>query len=206
MNISQKIIDYAIWYYLRYFPSRQKLSCKIIQKFWPDSEKWKIYGWISNKEVDYILNEKMRNIIQERNVCSAKIKNLIAKNKKISYIKNNLRQKQFDPNMIEDILRDDFLYHERSILDEEKLIKKIRILKSKNKSMFFIKQTLGESDFDIELIENILEKHFPDGDALWLANEYEKIQWKYTQNKIIEKLLRKWFHYGDIKQHIDGTV
>gem|GEM_PF-1702193 len=38
-EISQKIIDYAIWYYLRYFPSRQKLRNKLTEKFGPQSEK-----------------------------------------------------------------------------------------------------------------------------------------------------------------------
>jgi transposase-like protein len=33
MKISQKIIDYAIWYYLRYYPSRKKLSQKLEEKF-----------------------------------------------------------------------------------------------------------------------------------------------------------------------------
>jgi transposase-like protein len=32
-EISQKIIDYAIWYYLRYYPSPKKLKEKLNEKF-----------------------------------------------------------------------------------------------------------------------------------------------------------------------------
>jgi len=39
MEISQKIIDYAIWYYLKYYPSPKKLRFKLKEKFGPDSEK-----------------------------------------------------------------------------------------------------------------------------------------------------------------------
>jgi hypothetical protein len=33
MQISQKIIDYAIWYYLKYYPSVTKLKQKLREKF-----------------------------------------------------------------------------------------------------------------------------------------------------------------------------
>jgi hypothetical protein len=42
-KISQKIIDYAIWYYLKYYPSPRKLAFKLKMKFGPDSEKGKKY-------------------------------------------------------------------------------------------------------------------------------------------------------------------
>jgi hypothetical protein len=32
-QISQKIIDYAIWYYLKYYPSVAKLKQKLKEKF-----------------------------------------------------------------------------------------------------------------------------------------------------------------------------
>jgi transposase-like protein len=42
-EISQKIVDYAIWYYLRYFPSVNKVRQKLREKFGPQSEKGKKY-------------------------------------------------------------------------------------------------------------------------------------------------------------------
>ena len=74
MEISQKIIDYAIWYYLRYYPSPNKLRFKLKLKFWPESEKGKKYWGILEEEIEYILTEKLRNIIQEEEVIQSKIR------------------------------------------------------------------------------------------------------------------------------------
>ncbi|MDP2396573.1 MAG: hypothetical protein Q8S84_02295 [bacterium] len=38
MEISQKIVDYAIWYYLKYYPSPKKLTQKLLEKFGEKSE------------------------------------------------------------------------------------------------------------------------------------------------------------------------
>lgn len=200
MEISQKIVDYAIWYYLRYYPSRKKLSQKLEQKFWPNSEKWKRYWGISEEEIDYILTEKMKNIIQENEVCRSKISNLIWKNKNVSYIKNNLRQKMFEPEMIEEILQTEFQYQEQSILNPQKIEKKVIELKRKWKSIWYIKQKLIERDLDKEMVNKIISEYFPDGDFENLQSEYDRYEWKYERQKIIEKLIRKWFYYGDIKQ------
>ena len=59
MEISQKIVDYAIWYYLKYFPSKKALEKKLFEKFLQNSEKWKVYLWILEKEIDFILNKKI---------------------------------------------------------------------------------------------------------------------------------------------------
>ncbi len=85
MEISQRIIDYAIRYYLRYYPSPNKLRFKLKLKFWPDSEKWKKYGWIWEEEIEFIIKEKLRNIIQEKEVIKSKI---------ISY-KNKWKSKRY---------------------------------------------------------------------------------------------------------------
>ena len=59
--MSQKIIDYSIRYYLRYYPSPRKLEFKLTFKFWPNSEKWKKYWWIGEEEIRYIIDERLRN-------------------------------------------------------------------------------------------------------------------------------------------------
>ena len=200
MEISQKIVDYAIWYYLRYYPSRKKLSQKLEQKFWPNSEKWKKYWGISEEEIEYILRGKMRNIIQENEVCRSKVSNLIWKNKNVSYIKSNLRQKMFEPEMIEEILQTEFQYQEQSILNPQKIEKKVIELKRKWKSIWYIKQKLIERDLDKEMVHTIVSEYFPDGDFENLQSEYDRYEWRYEKQKIIEKLIRKWFYYGDIKQ------
>jgi SOS response regulatory protein OraA/RecX len=146
MEISQKIIDYAIWYYLKYFPSPKKLQTKLAMKFWPDSENWKKFWWINSLEIDYIINERLKNIIQE----------------------------------------------------EEAIQSKIRVYKSKWKSKLYIKQKLYERQEKKDLIEKFLEEAFLHGELENLENEYTKIKDKFEKQKVIEKLLRKWFKYDDI--------
>ena len=204
MEISRRIIDYSMWYYLRYYPSKLKLTQKLKEKFWIESENGKKYWWINEETIEYILNEKMRNIIQEEEVCRAKIKNLVGKNKKISYIKNNLRQKLFSPEMIENILNKDFEYHEKSIFNLDKLKKKITELQRKWKSILYIKQNLIEREQDRECVEGLILEIFPDGDSQNIVSEFEKYKEKISEKKLIEKLLRKWFMYGDIKQLLEN--
>jgi len=86
MKISQKIIDYAIWYYLKYYPSPKKLALKLEQKFWEKSEKWKKYWGITKEEIDFIIKEKLKNILQEEEVIKAKIKSYKNKGKSKKYI------------------------------------------------------------------------------------------------------------------------
>jgi len=37
-EISGKIIDYAIWYYLKYYPSPKKFALKLKQRYGSESE------------------------------------------------------------------------------------------------------------------------------------------------------------------------
>lgn len=159
MDISQRIIDYAIWYYLRYYPSPKKLENKLIEKFWVNSKNWKKYWWINNEEINHILNEKLRNIIQEEEVIKSKIRNYILK----------------------------------------------------WKSKLYIKQKLFERMENKDLVENFLDKAFENWEIELIKKEYEKIKNKFfpllniwdldykNKQKIIEKLMRKWFKYDDIK-------
>ena len=161
MKISQRIIDYAIWYYLRYYPSPKKLEQKLRMKFWPDSEKWKKYWWITEEEIEYILSEKLRNIIQETEVIKSKIRNY----------------------------------------------------KNKWKSKLYIKQKLYERLENRELIEQYLEEAFIDWELELVQKEYEKIKDKLgnkkdltefeKKQKLIERLMRKWFKYDDIKNVVE---
>ena len=161
MKISQRIIDYSIWYYLRYYPSPKKLEQKLRMKFWPDSEKWKKYWWITEEEIEYILSEKLRNIIQETEVIKSKIRNY----------------------------------------------------KNKWKSKLYIKQKLYERLENRELIEQYLEEAFIDWELELVQKEYEKIKDKLgnkkdltefeKKQKLIERLMRKWFKYDDVKNVLE---
>lgn len=157
MKISQKIIDYAIRYYLNFFPSKKKIADKLKEKFWPDSEKWKRYWWISDEEISFIIEEKMKNILQEDEVLKSKINSYIRKWKSLNYIKQKLFEKKFDKNDID-----------------------------KNLEKIFWEEKKPE-------LEN-LEKEF---DKI----SKKIIKWeKISNQKVIEKLLQKWFFYWDIKK------
>lgn len=108
-KISQKIIDYSIWYYLRYYPSPKKLAFKLKMKFGPESEKGKKYNWISDEEIEYILTNKLKNIIQEEEVIQSKIRNYKNKWKSKLYIKQKLFERQENKDLIEKYLEEMFL-------------------------------------------------------------------------------------------------
>lgn len=204
MEISQKIVDYAIWYYLKYFPSKVWLEKKLEEKFWPESEKWKIYGWITKKEIDFIINEKMQSLIFEEQVAKSKIKNMIEKNKNFSYIKNKMFQKYFDKDLVFSILREDYDFENETLLNEEKLRKQIFVLFQKWKSKNYIKNKFLERKQDKEIVENILDEIFLDWEEENILKEYEKIKNKsFDKQKILQKLISKWFNYWEIKRVLD---
>lgn len=203
MEISQKIVDYAIWYYLKYFPSKKALEKKLFEKFWPNSEKWKIYWWIWEKEIDFILNKKMSSIIFEEEVAKSKIRNYIEKNKNFSYIKTKMFQKYFDKELVLRILREEYNFENETLLNEEKLKKQIILLKQKGKSKNYIKNKFLERSQDKDLVENILIEVFCNWELENLKKEYEKIKNKwFDKQKIFQKLFSKWFNYEDIKRVI----
>lgn len=199
MEISQKIIDYAIWYYLRYYPSTQKLRNKLDEKFGPNSEKGKRYWWIDSQVIDYIISEKLRNIILESEVCRSKIKWLVNKSKNKNYIVNNLLQKLFNKDMILDILENEFDSEETSLLEYEKMKRKIALLEQKGKSKNYVRQKFIERSLDKQIIEDILWEIYWDNEYNAIKSEIEKLSHRYDESKIIQKLLQKWFSYGDIK-------
>lgn len=203
MEISQKIVDYAIWYYLKYFPSKKALEKKLFEKFWPNSEKWKVYWWIWEKEIGFILNQKMSSIIFEEEVAKSKIRNYIEKNKNFSYIKTKMFQKYFDKELVLLILREEYNFENETLLNEEKLKKQIILLKQKGKSKNYIKNKFLERSQDKDLVENILSEVFCDWELENLKKEYEKIKNKwFDKQKIFQKLFSKWFNYEDIKRVI----
>lgn len=119
MEISQKIVDYAIWYYMKYYPSPRKLTQKLIEKFGEKSENWKKYWWIWQEEIDYILQEKLRNILQEEFVIESKIRTYKNKWKSQMYIKQKLFERWEDKELIEKYLLEAFSEWELEQLQKE---------------------------------------------------------------------------------------
>ena len=217
-EISQKIVDYAIWYYLRYFPSTQKLRNKLTEKFWPNSERGQKYGWIFPEDIDYILEWKMGAIIDEHEVIRSNIRWYINKWKNINYIKSKLYGKLFIKDDYEKILSEEFNSDHETLLQYQKVLKQALTLKNKNKPANYIRQKFIESSLDKQLVENVIQEIFPDGEQELLITELLKIikapiytedPTQYISNfmwvldfkqkqKITQKLIGKGFMMGDI--------
>lgn len=217
-EISQKIIDYAIWYYLRYFPSTQKLRNKLTEKFGPQSEKWQKYGWIFPEDIDYILTQKIGTIIDEPEVIRSNIRWYINKWKNINYIKSKLYGKLFIKDDYEKILSEEFESDTKTLLQYQRVLKQALTLKNKNKPANYIRQKFIESSLDKQLVEDIIIEIFPNGEQELLIIELLKIikapintqnQEKYIsgyfqnldfrqKQKITQKLIGKGFVIGDV--------
>ena len=175
-------------------------SLEFTLKTWTNN---KVYWWIWEKEIDFILNQKMSSIIFEEEVAKSKIRNYIEKNKNFSYIKTKMFQKYFDKELVLRILREEYNFENETLLNEEKLKKQIILLKQKGKSKNYIKNKFLERSQDKDLVENILSEVFCDWELENLKKEYEKIKNKwFDKQKIFQKLFSKWFNYEDIKRVI----
>lgn len=149
MEISQKIIDYTIWYYLKYFPSKKKLERKLLEKFWPNSENWKKYWGIWEKEINYIFDEKMSSIIDEEQVIISKIRSYKSRWKSKLYIKQKLFERQEPKELIDKYLEEFFLEWE-----EEAILKEYEKIKHK------IKNYKNEHEYKSKLIQKLMMKWF----------------------------------------------
>lgn len=182
--------NYALNYYLRYYPSTKKLKEKLLKK--------------SNHDEKLVLDviKSMNNIIVEKQVIESKIRLYLQRNKNLSYIKSKLFEKWFEKEEFEEILNDNFNLEE-SLLDREYIKRKIIDYKNKWKSKKYIFQKLFERNEDKDIIMETLNEYFlEDEEFESIKIEYEKLKWNYDKNKIVERLLRKWFSYNLIKKVI----
>jgi len=188
----QRLKDYALWYYFRYYPSNGRLLQKL-------HEKW--------EEIDAIhVFKDIQHLTQEDEIIKAKIDNYLFRNKNFRYIRQKMREKLFPKEKIESIL-EPLAESGNSILDENWLRKKIQNFTARGKSRSYIFYTLWETSADRELLEWLLSECFPDGELENIQREYNKItsnkpellktrEWK---QKITQKLISKWFKYDEIK-------
>lgn len=183
----QRLKDYALWYYFRYYPSNARLLQKLNEK-WETEDAEQIY-W------------EILNLTQEDEIIKAKIDNYIFRNKNYRYIRQKMREKLFPSEKTEQYL-EKYINSGKSILDENFLRKKIENYSAKGKSRYYIFQTLWETKLDREKLEILLEEYFPDWELENILREYEKIKNKYDRQKIIQKLLSKWFKYDEVKSII----
>lgn len=182
--------NYALWYYFRYFPSRKKLLEKLKEKS-------------QDREVSQKVFENISHLFQEEQVIWDKIRLYLLRNKNLKYITGKLLEKWFEKDMIQEILKNNFLREGESLLNEKSLFIKIENYKNAGKSIQYVKQKLIERQEDREMIEKIIDDIFYDGEDENLKKELEKLQHKgLEKQKIIQKLLQKGFQYNSIKKYL----
>jgi len=183
----QKLRDYALWYYFKYFPSNKKLQDKMLEKSW-------------NTDLVAQVFESIKHLLNEEEIIITKIRLYLFRNKNLNYIKSKLLEKSFSKELIEIILEMYFLKEWKSLLNERYLKNIILNYKNKWKSKKYIKNKLIERQEDIKIVDKIIDEIFSDWEQEQIKKEIEKLSLKFDKNKIIEKLLRKGFSYEEIKK------
>lgn len=184
--------DYTLWYYFRYYPSINRLKEKLNEKTCNNIE---------------LINQIFKNIwhlFNDVEILDTKIQNLIFRNKNKRYIITNLVQKKFNKDDIHNTLNK-YCTEGESLLTENFIERKILQFISKNKSKQYISNKLIEQPEDREIVEKLLSKIYRDkSDNNALLFEYNKlINKNIEQQKIIQRLLSKWFRYDDIKKALN---
>lgn len=190
----QRLKDYALWYYFRYYPSDARLIQKLKEKG-DHNDAIQVYRDISH-------------LLQEDGIIASKIDNYIFRNKNYRYIRQKMREKLF-PSEKTEMYLEKYINSWESLLSEDFIRRKIDIFITKGKSRQYIFQKLWETKQDKEILENILEEYFPNWEWENIKKEYEKIisrspklltsgfEWR---QKITQKLISKWFKYDEIKK------
>ena len=159
------------------------------------------------KSLDAELTQKVydsiKHLCEEQRVLEDKIRLYLLRNKNARYIKTQLISKGFERDMIENFLQKEFFDEEKSLLNPASIFHKIQNYKNAWKSITFIKQKLIESKADEEIVLNAISEIFQDSEIENIAREYEKLEKKYDKQKIIQKLIQKWFNYSEIKNYVN---
>ena len=87
-------------------------------------------------------------------------------------------------------------------MDIGNVIKKIKSYKQKAKSRNYIRQKLIERSEDTSIVDTCLNEIFIDWEIESIKKEYKKLKNKYPKDKIINKLIMKWFKYNEISKII----
>jgi len=191
-------------------------------KFGPQSEKWQKYGWIFEDDIDYILEEKMWNILVEKEIISSKIRSYIARWKNYYYIVQKLTEKMFVKEEFEEVLRTEFDSDNTSLINSEKLYKQVLNLKKKNKSKNYIRNKFVDRKLDEPIVDKVLWDLFIDWEGDNIYNELIKVLKMpilHTKNelkevinqlnfadkqKLMQKLVWKWFSFWDISDTLSA--
>ncbi|EKD66757.1 MAG: hypothetical protein ACD_49C00014G0011 [uncultured bacterium (gcode 4)] len=181
--------NYALWYYLRYYPSIWKLVKKLEQK-------------TQNRENIKKLLIELKDDFREEYLLEIKIQELLDKWKSQRFITNKLIQKDFKKEDIEKILLNLTQKSENNFKSYTYIKQKIELYLDK-KSIKNITYWLLQSWFDKEIISQIIDENkFWDAEDK-IINEIEKLkQTQLPKEKIIQKMFLKWYNYWDFKDFL----
>lgn len=186
-NNEETLKNYALWYYLKYYPSIWKLIKKLKEK-------------TQNNELIAEVLEIIKENLNEEYLLETKIQELLDKGKTSQFIINKLSEKLFQKNDIEKILANK---NEWENIKSYKYIEEKIISKSKTKSIKSIKYNLIRSWFNSETIEKLItENNIVDSQEkiLKYINNFKE-KW-LDKNQLISKMIQKWYKYWDYKELI----
>jgi len=113
----ERLRNYALWYYFKYFPSVKKLNQKMMEKSLDSELTKKVY-------------DSIKHLCEEQRVLEDKIRLYLLRNKNARYIKTQLISKGFEHDMIENFLQKEFFDEEKSLLNPSSIFHKIQNYKN----------------------------------------------------------------------------
>lgn len=184
-NTEKWLEVYATKYVDKYTPTYNKLLNKLVEKS-------------KNDELAKTIADKYVKTINEESLIKSYINHYIIMWKNIRYIKTKLYQKLFNKDLIEKEIN--LLKEEDTFLDEFTLSRKVKNLMNKWKPISYVKNKLIDRPEDQEIVNKIINEIYINWDFDVLEKEIIKLKEKNIEkDKIIQKLLSKWFMYWDIK-------
>lgn len=189
---AERLKNYALWYYFKYFPSVKKLNQKMTEKSLDADLTKKVF-------------ESIAHLCEEQRVMEDKIRLYLLRNKNARYIKTQLVAKGFEKEMIENFLQKEFFDEQKSLLNPHSVFVKIQNYKNAWKSKANIRQKMIEFRADVDIIEKAILEVFWEDESENIAREYSKLEKKYDKQKIIQKLIQKWFNYSEIKNYVNES-
>lgn len=184
-NNNETLKNYALWYYLKYYPSIWKLIKKLKEK-------------TQNNELIAEVLEIIKENLNEEYLLETKIQELLDKGKTSQFIINKLSEKLFQKNDIEKILTNK---NECENIKSYKYIEEKIISKSKTKSIKSIKYNLIKSWFNSETIEKLITENNIVDSQEKIFKDINKLKEKWLDKKqVISKMMQKWYRYWDFKE------
>lgn len=197
IRTAERLLKYAGWYALRYMPSRAKLREALMKKSEDDAVL-----------VDGIMIQMDGYIAEDRTIESL-VRLWLDRGKTESYIRTKLRERQFDPAIVDRILDEyrtglsDWYTYAKNV--ERRIIS----LLERGKSRKIIELTLAREypRFRLE-IQSLLDILSPD-DTASLIREIEKLSHRHdpsdpkSRDKLIRKLMMRGFSYDAVRKGLD---